>query len=65
MRGIILLLVLLLLSLVAPLPSTARPAAVETPQIEPTTGTIPPLTFVMWFPQVMGSHYEVGIMPTK
>lgn len=61
MRGIVLLLALLLLSLVAPLPSTARPAAVETPAPEPTLGTIPgtiplPLTYRVWMPMVVGGE---------
>lgn len=55
MRGIVLLLALLLLSLVAPLPSTARPAAVETLELEPTPGTIPPMEWRMWLLPVAGS----------
>lgn len=42
------------LSVVVAQPSTARPVAVETLALEPTLGTIPPVTHRLYFPMVAG-----------
>lgn len=43
------------LSVVVAQPSTATPYAVETLELEPTPGTIPPMEWRMWLLPVAGS----------
>lgn len=45
---------LLLLAGLMRTPSQAAKLAVETPQLEPTFSTIPPMQWIVWFPMVVG-----------
>lgn len=55
-RCVLMFIGLLLLASLIGTPSQAAKLAVETPQLEPTFNTIPPVQWTLWFPMVVGGE---------